>query len=569
MFIQPDTEIRLLKNCPLDSTYEHTIYFDSHSEQLSYFSKFSYVPFTKQTYQRHSVGVLTVQAKAEDVFDCNYLMFKNSAFENKWFYAFITKVEYVNNITSRIYYRIDVMQTWMLEAVIKPCFVEREHSNTDEIGENLVHEDIYFGPYTYENPVVPQGTALTMQDLSVVVMFNPSFITDMVDVALPGLQFNPNVYSGTFQGVTFLVCKCTPENVGDLDNLFRRVDFATFGGFLGAFMMPTILVPPRSTFNEYNVSIPFAVRRNNKFDGYEPKNKKLLTYPYTCANLTSNRNDGNDFAFERFTNGRNGSATFALTGNLCANPSSVAYATNYKNIEEYIQGSVSIPSYPICTWGADGITEWINNNLFKSVATAGLSAAFGASPAAAVANGFASGYLPSPSPNLSRPLLGSGRGDKVDFVSTLKDIPGAMMNAYGVVEGVASDALWTPAGMLSAVGMARAEFDSGTVHGDASGDVLIGTETGRTITARVKRITGEYAEIVDQYFSRFGYATMKIKEPNRTGRPYWNYVKTKGCAITGSVPAEDARVICAIYDRGITFWNKDAEIGNFEQDNSV
>ena len=573
MFIQPDTEIRLIKGCPLDPSYENTIYFTDSSEQVAYFKSLSGVSFTKQYYQRYAKGVISVEAKLGDIFNCNYLMFKNTGFENKWFYAFVTKVEYVNNITCRIYYTLDVMQTWMCDAIIKPCFVEREHSKTDNIGENLVHEDIYFGPYTYDTQTVPVSGELTMQDLSVVVMFNPSWLSD---ISVNTLEYKSNFYCGTYQGVSFLVFRATPENVGLIDNLFDSIDFVTFGGFVGAFMMPTMFLPNASTFNEYNKHVSFSLTRNNDFDGYEPKNKKLLTYPYTCANLTSNRNEGNDFAFEHFTHGNDGKATFSATGNLCANPSSMAFPTNYKHIAQFIQGAVTIPSYPVCTWGADGVTEWINNNLFKSMATVGATMLMGMSPASAVTgaaiNGGIPGQMQLPAPSVGLATR-SNVGLSNNFTHTNPTYSGDFPINFGALYGQASalvaDALSTPLGYLSAIGAARSEFDSGCVHGDASGDVLIGTVGGRNITARIKRITRQYAEIVDGYFSRFGYATMCVKEPNRTGRPYWNYVKTRGCAITGAVPAEDARAICAIYDRGITFWNKDVEIGNFEQDNSV
>ena len=38
MYIAPGTSVRLLRNIPLDSTYNHTIYFGSRSAQTSYFS---------------------------------------------------------------------------------------------------------------------------------------------------------------------------------------------------------------------------------------------------------------------------------------------------------------------------------------------------------------------------------------------------------------------------------------------------------------------------------------------------------------------------------------------------
>ena len=83
-----------------------------------------------------------------------------------------------------------------------------------------------------------------------------------------------------------------------------------------------------------------------------------------------------------------------------------------------------------------------------------------------------------------------------------------------------------------------------------------------------KSIRQEYAKIVDEYFTRYGYATKRNKIPNRNVRPHWTYTKTIGCTITGSMPADSARKICDIYNTGITFWNNPTELGNYSLNNS-
>ena len=102
MFIEPNTDIRLLHGCPLDPDYVNTILFTNATAQTSYFIDLTKYNLTSQTYQRHTKGTARVSIPAENLFDCNYMMFKNTSFENKWFYAFIEKVEYINNITSEI-----------------------------------------------------------------------------------------------------------------------------------------------------------------------------------------------------------------------------------------------------------------------------------------------------------------------------------------------------------------------------------------------------------------------------------------------------------------------------------
>ena len=84
-----------------------------------------------------------------------------------------------------------------------------------------------------------------------------------------------------------------------------------------------------------------------------------------------------------------------------------------------------------------------------------------------------------------------------------------------------------------------------------------------------KTIKPEIAKTIDDYFDKFGYATRRIKKPNRNARPYWTYTKTIGCTIIGSVPCDDMKKICSIYDNGITFWNDGNNVGNYDLDNTV
>ena len=84
---------------------------------------------------------------------------------------------------------------------------------------------------------------------------------------------------------------------------------------------------------------------------------------------------------------------------------------------------------------------------------------------------------------------------------------------------------------------------------------------------KAKSIRAPFARTIDDYFTKFGYQTNRVKVPNTHSRPHWNYVKTISATITGSVPADDAKKICQLLDNGITFWKNGSEIGNYSLDN--
>ena len=72
----------------------------------------------------------------------NYAIYRNANFGSKWFYAFVTKIEYVNQSTSLVYLEQDYIQTWYFELTLKESFVERETVADDTVGANIVPEPL-------------------------------------------------------------------------------------------------------------------------------------------------------------------------------------------------------------------------------------------------------------------------------------------------------------------------------------------------------------------------------------------------------------------------------------------
>lgn len=150
--IAPNSRVYLLKGVPLDNTYEHTMYFTTAALQSTFFltttnPAYNYSPLliTPLSYQRVKEGVLRVNLPADQIYNCNYMMFQNTTQNAKWFYAFVLDVEYVNEHASNVYYEIDVMQTWLFESNLLPSYVEREHAASDAIDEHLEPEDVSLG----------------------------------------------------------------------------------------------------------------------------------------------------------------------------------------------------------------------------------------------------------------------------------------------------------------------------------------------------------------------------------------------------------------------------------------
>ena len=112
MYIVPNSTVYILSGIPINKNYQHTIYFDDANAQYNYFKKHVKKTFTGVSYQREKRGWMRVECSADELYNCNYIMYQNTAYNNKWFYAFIDSVEFVNNVTCEVTFTLDVMQTW-------------------------------------------------------------------------------------------------------------------------------------------------------------------------------------------------------------------------------------------------------------------------------------------------------------------------------------------------------------------------------------------------------------------------------------------------------------------------
>ena len=81
-------------------------------------------------------------------------------------------------------------------------------------------------------------------------------------------------------------------------------------------------------------------------------------------------------------------------------------------------------------------------------------------------------------------------------------------------------------------------------------------------------IRAEYARIVDDYFSRYGYRVDTLKTPSFKNRPKWDYLLTENCAISGDIPASDATELQGLFNSGLTVWHDASHFGDYSQNNA-
>ena len=161
------TVIKIIKGAPCDDTYSDVIKFGSAGAQAAYFSGLAKYTFSNCSYQRVNNSVASprspltcrIPTVADNVYDCNYVMFQNQAFGSKWFYAFIRRINYINPDTTEIEYEIDSYQTYQFDYTVKPSLVEREHPEDDQLFANLIAED-------FAEPLIVSNTSANKQNFS-------------------------------------------------------------------------------------------------------------------------------------------------------------------------------------------------------------------------------------------------------------------------------------------------------------------------------------------------------------------------------------------------------------------
>lgn len=511
MYIEPNTNIRLLTNVPLDNSYDHTIYFETETDQISYFTALTKYNLNYYTYQRVNNGVTRVGIKADSLYDCNYMMFQNTNFGSKWFYAFITKVEYVNNVTSNVYFEIDVMQTWHFDYTMGQCFVEREHTATDLIGQHIEPESIDIGEYVMQG----YGQLVDLSDLAVIIMINDT------STAPEG-----TLYNGVYCGSTMFAYNATDVTSikNKLDSYVQKPDAVTC-----MYMCPVIALGigtiPEGGTQDFGSNSGYsfelsgnAVSDSDTLDGYKPKNNKMYTYPYNFFHVDDGSSGELNLRYEFFTSGVPKvriDCCDTLPVKLSLHP------VNYKGVTgRYMPENLMIENFPMCSWNTDTFKAWVAQNSLPLGAGIG-----GSIIAGAVA--------------VSNPIGALAVGGAV-----INQVTGALASGYKA--------------SISAP-IAKGNYNAGNVNCSVGIQTFFG---GRC------SVNKYYAEMIDNYFTMYGYAVKKCKIPNRNLRPHWNYVKTVGCVVDGSVPADDMKSIINIYNNGITFWNNGSEIGNYNYDNS-
>lgn len=572
MKIFPNGTLYIIRGCACDPDYEHTLYFESAEAQHAYFLAHQKYIDREISYQRTKQGTIRVQHCADDLYDCNYIAFRNNlpisednpnkTFSSKWFYAFLDDVTYISPTTCEISYSIDVIQTWMFDYELAQCFVVREHSATDNIGDNLIPEDIDAGE------MVTDGYR---------VVFNETECGMMVGIATLA---NGQVVEGGFYGNIFGQIRFQyfePTGFGAMKDLLDSLQvWDNQNAITSIFMCPKIFAYDKTeapSTKQLHITLP-NLTPLTRSDGAPVKNNKVNTFPYTYLEITNYGGAIKTYGYEYFAENEvrfTATASYGRTVTLTLVPT--GYKVDYTALN--FPEAITFNDFPECAWSS---SEYTNRAMMSAINTAvgALTGGLQGGIPGAIAGGLLS--------NLQTQMGGGGAANVVHIpfgnlapAGSRQSFEGARVNRSSAIR---EGGMRTAAEMAIALGSTPIKPLSSTYHSCNGSDLLNMGRWGFGY-AQMRPIP-QFIDRIDDYFSRYGYKTNALKTPAIANRKTWNYIQTSGCKINPrtysdngtqrvvyAMNCEDEKKICSIFDHGITFWKNPEAVGDYSQDNSI
>jgi hypothetical protein len=572
------TDIRFLSGVPFTNDYKHTRWFDTITQQIAYFDSKPIVhSMSEATFQRiEGKHFISVNRSIDSLWNTNYLLFRNSQYNNKWFYAFVTKLEYKNTGTTYVHFQIDVFQTWKFQMNFKPSFIAREHCklwNDDGTPViNTVEEGLHYGS-DYVSKQVRQ--VIPFDNVFFLVIgckkrmdVNGNKIEPVLNGGIQPLTYyvHPFKMDGSIPSISVDGSSQTLSSVKDvLKALYTSTDAVNnvVSLYITEHAGTNSLSFSMSEFEPVNVQddtgtnfVTLYVKNlptykllvknlGNKYDGFtQPKESKLLMYPYTLTILTDLKGNQQEIKNEYI---QDTELELTIKGSI-----GVSNKVSY-NVKNYLLDDATISNGEINLQHAI-----INNNPNDVPIITDLLSAYIQGNRNSLENQKNSimfnGYMN---------IMGGFNAGASSAMQ--RNVFGVIGSGLDIVQGTGNSILQMQGLQAKQKDIANIPPSIAKMGGNTAFDY------GNNIKGLYvikKEITAEYRKKLSDFFNMFGYKVHEVKTPNFHTRQYWNYVQTENCQIAGNFNNSDLNEMKQIFDNGITLWHTD-DIGNYSLENEV
>lgn len=617
-----------LYNCaaPHDGTY--VVGFGSRQAADGYYascndrycsSKFD----ISEAYYLRDTGLIKIDANADVLNNAgvNYCRWINSEVDNsRFFYGFVERIEYSAPKTALLTIRIDPWTTYFDRIGVNECLIEREHiaANDDTIpnlakigaAEPLsIDPDIVFD----KDYLSPSFNASSDGDIA-------SHFYGVINTGKP-ISYAPgttgwvqaqDAYVGGLPNASYWYAfDLTATAMDGLREIIDREDpqgtDLVIGSqdIIGVSMVPKQLlsVAGDSHFPDWlhivTDDVPSGIKFQHKDmsgstmkNGYSPKNKKLMCYPYQTVVLRTYDGSQVELQPEKFTIG--GAApialdfycNFALGNDSCMGIYPCHYDNNTSGTgwgAANFAAGITINSFPMIPLNIDAYKQYLayskeqRKGAMISMILNGLGTAAsvysGSIIPLMIANGVSNAAYSDWS-NASSDLMGyvlRGQGipsSITNQMNTASDRYEAAANRVrglrggAVAAGVSGVAQTVNKAMELNLQKAAAQRKPNIMTSPASGQLLNKCDAGGA-WLEYKSISYEQAALIDKYFDHYGYQVSRIGTPQWNSRSAVNYVKTVGCQVYGDIPTIYQNQLSAMINNGLTVFHGAGNFGNF------
>lgn len=518
----PSTNLRLL-NVPLEAGYSDTLWFPDVNTQTQYFLGKVVKAINDFNFIKKD-NTITINGNVETYYNCNYIMYQNANFSNKWFYAFINKIEWASNSSTRLYCSTDCIQTWFFDITYYQSFIERQHSTTDTPGDNIVPE-----PFQPSQPCQKIVNHIDLQPVRLAI-----FATCQQD----GSPVGGNKINGIYSGAGLVT---------------MATDVATANATLNAFVnngVATGVVALKNLPAEDGASAVFS-KHPATVDGYPPVNKKLLSGAFITSFVSCM---GQSITFNpEFCSGDNVQVKGKVdetSGSMLINV--VNYAKHNEPYDAPNNVMSLVVKFPDSTWAYN--TYQNDYNLHSQ----------------------------SNAMEVRRLQQHQSTGAVTKTADTVGSAFSGIMNLFGLNFGGAAGAVSNTVNNAIEAASYAGGYDEITQQLQAISESYnapvtgsIATSNGYIASGNTYLLTGynvppyQLAVLYDHYLTVYGYAQNNYGVPNLHARKTWTFIKVNDLRASGAFPNEDLREIRKAFNKGIFFWDYSKVFGNFGQDNTL
>lgn len=568
----PAAEVIFLAGIP-DISGENTIFFYDRYTQEIWFRQHESPTLSSRadTYTNINImrGTMMVNYDAETILNgANYIMIKN---KNKWYYCFLTGVVQNSVNSSTVSFEVDALQTYLFDYGIVQAYIEREHVTNDTVqniytGKSALKDQLECGDY-----IIDERKTNSLGGYSVIVWSAQN---------ASGSQTSSTHY-GLYNGVDgHRINRSSYGNDNDFANAINvYINDLTEAG-AGNSIVGICQVP--NTFygnNPYTLTIntPDAV------DNYTPRNKILLSYPYTFCVAGSNTGPSSELMFELADTYNISCLCYYM---LSPSPQAIMFPQNYRNLTNDVDDAIKIDAYPQCAYAIDSYKAWLalNSNQVSAQYVNNLTnyntamEIAGNNRALADQNTFLNSIG-----SLGGVISGLATGNIIGAVgSGISGITGAIGSQISANNSYINTKIQASASSAMAVRSLNAKMNDaekmpmtprGGSGGNAPFQYMFFTGSG-TANAGMgdfflerRSIKYEQAVRLDNYYDMYGYKVDRLGIPNEDHRVNYWYTKTASIMLSGAIPYQYMSQIETRYNSGLRWWRSEALFGNFSIDN--